>query len=91
MMLWNLCWPEWINIPSKIGQVATARTAARDKAVAGPGDGILINAVCPGLVDADASRPRFDDMSEAQSPSHAAEPIVDLCSHQPVHRLSRAL
>ena len=23
-------WPDWINVPSKIGQVATARIAARD-------------------------------------------------------------
>lgn len=71
-------WPDWINIPSKIGQVATARVAARDMARARSGDGILINAVCPGLVDTEASRPWFDDMSKAQSPSQAAKPIVDL-------------
>ena len=74
----ELGWPEWINIPSKIGQVATARIAARDMARARSGDGILINAVCPGLVDTQASRPWFDDMSRAQSPSEAAQPIVDL-------------
>ncbi|MDJ0993336.1 MAG: SDR family NAD(P)-dependent oxidoreductase [Dinoroseobacter sp.] len=71
-------WPEWINIPSKVGQVATARIAARDIARARPDDGILINAACPGLIDTDASRPWFDDMSQAQSPLQAARPIVDL-------------
>lgn len=71
-------WPEWINIPSKIGQVATARIAARDIAAARPDDGILVNAVCPGLIDTAASRPWFDDMSRAQTPDQAASPIVDL-------------
>ncbi len=71
-------WPEWINVPSKIGQVATARIAARDMARARPDDGILINAVCPGLMDTAASRPWFDDMSGAQSPEEAASPIVKL-------------
>ena len=71
-------WPEWINIPSKIGQVATARIAARDIAATRPDDGILVNAVCPGLIDTAASRPWFDDMSGAQTPDRAASPIVDL-------------
>ena len=71
-------WPEWINIPSKIGQVATARIAARDMARARPEDDIRINAVCPGLIDTAASRPWFDDMSSAQSPDEAAAPICDL-------------
>lgn len=71
-------WPAWINIPSKIGQVATASIAARDIAAARPDDGILVNAVCPGLIDPAASRPWFDDMSGAQTPDQAASPIVDL-------------
>jgi len=49
-------WPDWINIPSKIGQVAASKIFAR----IGEGDfrrrGILVNAVCPGLVDTEASR-----------------------------------
>ena len=71
-------WPEWINVPSKIGQVATARIAARDLARARPFDGILVNAVCPGRMDTAASRPWFDDMSGALAPDEAAKPIVDL-------------
>ncbi|MEM8972772.1 MAG: SDR family NAD(P)-dependent oxidoreductase [Pseudomonadota bacterium] len=66
-------WPEWINIPSKIGQVATARIAARNAPI-----GNLINAVCPGLMDTAASRPWFDDMSGALSTDEAAVSIVDL-------------
>ena len=71
-------WPEWINTPSKVGQVATARIAARDMARDRPGDGILVNAVCPGLMDTAASRPWFDDMSGALTPDQAAAPIVDI-------------
>ncbi|MBD0864694.1 MAG: SDR family NAD(P)-dependent oxidoreductase [Rhodobacteraceae bacterium] len=69
----GISWPDWINIPSKIGQVATARIAARDAP-----KGMLINAVCPGLMDTEASRPWFDDMSGALSTDDAAVPIVDL-------------
>lgn len=71
-------WPDWINIPSKIGQVATARVAARTIRETRPDDDILIDAVCPGLIDTAASRPWFDDMSKAQSPDQAARAIVDL-------------
>ena len=74
-------WPEWINIPSKIGQVATARIAARN--MAKQDDTILINAACPGLMDTAASRPWFDDMSGALSPDEAAKPIVDLLLSPP--------
>lgn len=41
---------------------------------------ILINAVCPGLVDTDASRPWFSDMSKAQSPDQAATDVVWLAT-----------
>ncbi len=71
-------WPDWINVPSKIGQVASARVAARDIAAARPDAGILINAACPGLLDTDASRPWFDDMSNAMQPAEAAPHIVEL-------------
>ena len=71
-------WPEWINIPSKIGQVATARVAARLIRESRPHEGILINAVCPGLIDTEASRPWFDDMSNAQTPDEAAPTVLDL-------------
>jgi NAD(P)-dependent dehydrogenase (short-subunit alcohol dehydrogenase family) len=69
-------WPDWINIPSKVGQVAAVRVVARDLAAAGTD--VFAAAVCPGLVDTDASRPWFDDMSEAQSPDAAAAHLVRL-------------
>ncbi len=68
-------WPDWINTPSKVGQVAATMIAARQIAEIRPGARILINAVCPGLIDTAASRPWFDDMSSAQTPDAAA---VDL-------------
>jgi carbonyl reductase 1 len=65
-------WPDWINIPSKVGQVAAVRVLARERRALDAGDGTLIAAVCPGLVDTAASRPWFDDMSAAQTPAQAA-------------------
>jgi carbonyl reductase 1 len=41
------------------------------------------NAVCPGMVDTDASRPWFDDMSSAQSPAQAAGDVVWLATLPP--------
>ncbi len=65
-------WPEWINIPSKIGQVAAVRVLARERHAADAIDGTLVAAICPGLVDTIASRPWFEDMSAAQTPAEAA-------------------
>jgi NAD(P)-dependent dehydrogenase (short-subunit alcohol dehydrogenase family) len=65
-------WPEWINIPSKVGQVAAVRVLARERRAADAQDGTLIAAICPGLVDTDASQPWFEDTSAAQTPAEAA-------------------
>lgn len=73
-------WPDWINVPSKIGQVASVRLLARRPEAEFRRRGILINAVCPGLVDTEASRPWFDDMSSAVSPDEAAKDIVWLAT-----------
>jgi NAD(P)-dependent dehydrogenase (short-subunit alcohol dehydrogenase family) len=73
-------WPEWINIPSKVGQVAAVRIYARDQREQASRDGQLIVAACPGLVDTRASRPWFADMSQAQSPEAAAVDIVKLAT-----------
>src|SRR5215208_7187334 len=62
-------WPEWINVPSKVGQVAAVRVLASERRTA---DGTLVAAICPGLVDTEASRPWFEDMTEAQTPAEAA-------------------
>jgi carbonyl reductase 1 len=71
-------WPDWINIPSKIGQVAAVRVLARERRAVDARDGNLIAAVCPGLVDTAASRPWFEDMSGAQTPVEAAEALLRL-------------
>lgn len=73
-------WPEWINIPSKIGQVAAMKVMARLMKDEAERRDILINAVCPGLVDTAASRPWFADMSAAQSPDQAAVDVVWLAT-----------
>jgi carbonyl reductase 1 len=71
-------WPDWINIPSKVGQVAAVRVLARQRRDTDARAGTLVAAVCPGLVDTDASRPWFDDMSSGQSPAEAAEELLRL-------------
>jgi NAD(P)-dependent dehydrogenase (short-subunit alcohol dehydrogenase family) len=71
-------WPTWINIPSKVAQVAAVRAVAAERRDADLADGTLVAAVCPGLIDTDASRPWFDDMSAAQTPAQAAEALLDL-------------
>jgi NAD(P)-dependent dehydrogenase (short-subunit alcohol dehydrogenase family) len=71
-------WPEWINIPSKVGQVAAMRVLAARRRSADAADGTLVAAVCPGLVDTDASRPWFEDMSLAQTPEEAAVALLRL-------------
>jgi carbonyl reductase 1 len=71
-------WPAWLNVPSKVAQVAAVRAAAAQRREEDLANGRLIAAVCPGLVDTRASRPWFKDFSEARTPAESAVPIVDL-------------
>jgi carbonyl reductase 1 len=71
-------WPEWLNIPSKVAQVASVRVVAAQRRIADLADGTLVAAVCPGLIDTGASRPWFTDMSGAQTPAQAATAVLDL-------------
>ena len=68
----------WLNIPSKVAQVAAIRALARERRAADLSHNRLLMALCPGLIDTDASRPWFDDMSSAQTPSQAAAWPVEL-------------
>jgi NAD(P)-dependent dehydrogenase (short-subunit alcohol dehydrogenase family) len=68
----------WLNIPSKVAQVAAVRAFARTRRDADLAEDKLIMALCPGLIDTDASRPWFADMSDAQTPAEAAAWPVDL-------------
>lgn len=76
-------WQQWINIPSKVAQVASTKIMARLMKAEASRRGILIDAVCPGLVDTEASRPWFDDMSSAQSPAQAARDVIWLATLPP--------
>jgi carbonyl reductase 1 len=71
-------WPRWINVPSKVAQVAAVRAVAAQRQAADLAQGTLVAAVCPGLVDTRASRPWFDDYSRAQTPEQAARAVLDL-------------
>jgi NAD(P)-dependent dehydrogenase (short-subunit alcohol dehydrogenase family) len=71
-------WPTWLNVPSKVAQVAAVRAVAASRRDRDLADGTLIAAVCPGLVDTRASRPWFADFSKALTPAQAARPLVDL-------------
>ena len=68
----------WLNIPSKVAQVAAVRAVARERRAADLAEGRLVAALCPGLIDTDASRPWFADMSQAQTPAEAAAWPVEL-------------
>jgi NAD(P)-dependent dehydrogenase (short-subunit alcohol dehydrogenase family) len=68
----------WLNIPSKVLQVAAVRAAARERRAADLAENKLVMALCPGLIDTDASRPWFEDMSRAHTPAQAASWPVEL-------------
>jgi NAD(P)-dependent dehydrogenase (short-subunit alcohol dehydrogenase family) len=69
-------WPAWINIPSKIGQVAAVRVLAAERRSDDLRRGVLIAAISPGLIDTGASR-SWLDMTGAARPEEIAEPLVD--------------
>ncbi|MEU8869442.1 SDR family NAD(P)-dependent oxidoreductase [Streptomyces umbrinus] len=71
-------WPRWLNVPSKVAQVAAVRAVAAERRTRDLADGTLVAAVCPGMVDTATSRPWFSDYSQAQSPARAAEAVLDL-------------
>ncbi|MEU1442964.1 SDR family NAD(P)-dependent oxidoreductase [Streptomyces mirabilis] len=71
-------WPRWLNVPSKVAQVAAVRAVAAERRERDLADGTLIASVCPGMVDTATSRPWFSDFSQAQTPSEAARAVLDL-------------
>ncbi|GAA3440354.1 SDR family NAD(P)-dependent oxidoreductase [Kutzneria kofuensis] len=77
-------WPEWINIPSKVAQVAAMKAVARERREQDLAEDRLIAAVCPGLVDTPTSRPWFDDFSRAKTPTRAARDVLDFVLASPV-------
>ncbi|MFD5583621.1 SDR family NAD(P)-dependent oxidoreductase [Streptomyces sp. NPDC127063] len=71
-------WPLWLNVPSKVAQVAAVRAVAAERRAHDLAAGTLIASVCPGMVDTATSRPWFRDYSQAQTPAQAAEAVLDL-------------
>src|SRR6187200_909557 len=65
---------------AQAGQVASMRVLARAMRAEAERRRLVIDAVCPGLVDTAASRPWFDDMSKAQTPAAAAADLVWLAT-----------
>ncbi len=77
-------WPEWVNIPSKVGQVAVTRAFAKAYA-RDPSRtlGVLINAACPGLTLTDATRDIMETRFKgrpAQTPDEAAQGLLWLAT-----------
>ncbi|ADI03385.1 short-chain dehydrogenase/reductase SDR [Streptomyces bingchenggensis BCW-1] len=71
-------WPRWLNVPSKVAQVAAVRAVAATRRERDLATDTLIASVCPGMVDTATSRPWFSDYSQAQPPSQAAGAVLDL-------------
>lgn len=70
-------WPAFVNIPSKIAQVAAVRTLAAQRRPADIADGTLVAAFCPGMINTPTSG-AFWDVSNAPTPDQAAVPLLDL-------------
>ena len=73
-------WPAWVNIPSKVGQVAVTRAFAKQYARREERPpGVLVNAACPGLTLTDATRDLMDTVFKgrpAQTPEEAARDLL---------------
>jgi NAD(P)-dependent dehydrogenase (short-subunit alcohol dehydrogenase family) len=70
-------WPGFVNIPSKIGQVAAVRALAARRRAQDERRGILIAAACPGMINTPTSA-LWWDVSGAPSPDEAAVALLDL-------------
>ncbi|MGK3201409.1 SDR family NAD(P)-dependent oxidoreductase [Amycolatopsis sp. MEPSY49] len=70
-------WPGFVNIPSKIGQVAAVRTLAAERRDDDLARGILLAAVCPGMMNTPTSA-LWWDVSTAPSPAEAADALLEL-------------
>ncbi|MGW1072041.1 SDR family NAD(P)-dependent oxidoreductase [Streptomyces sp. NPDC002537] len=77
-------WPRWLNVPSKVAQVAAVRAVAAERRERDLAEGTLVAAVCPGMVDTATSRPWFGDYGQARSPAEAARAVLDLVFGTPV-------
>ena len=70
-------WPGFINIPSKIAQVAAVRALAARRRSEDARRGILLAAVCPGMINTPTSA-LWWDVGDAPTPAQAAVSLLDL-------------
>ncbi|WP_460722999.1 SDR family NAD(P)-dependent oxidoreductase [Nocardia heshunensis] len=70
-------WPGFVNIPSKIAQVAAVRTLAAQRRDTDLARGILLAAVCPGMINTPTSA-LWWNVADAPTPAHAATALLDL-------------
>lgn len=77
-------WPGFINIPSKVGQVAAVRALAAQRRDTDPEQDILLAAVCPGMMNT-ATSSVWWNVDDAQTPAQAATAVLDLI-FEPVNR-----
>ncbi|GAA3796100.1 SDR family NAD(P)-dependent oxidoreductase [Amycolatopsis tucumanensis] len=70
-------WPGFVNIPSKIAQVAAVRALATQRRDTDLARGILLAAVCPGMINTLTSA-LWWDVRDAPSPAQAATALLDL-------------
>jgi NAD(P)-dependent dehydrogenase (short-subunit alcohol dehydrogenase family) len=70
-------WPGFVNIPSKIGQVAAVRALAAQRHEYDQAHGILLTAVCPGMMNTPTSA-MWWNVSDAPTPAQAAVPLLNL-------------
>lgn len=70
-------WPGFVNIPSKIAQVAAVRALAAARRAEDAERGVLVAAVCPGMINTPTSA-LWWDVSTAPIPAQAAVPLLDL-------------
>ncbi|GAA4587694.1 NAD(P)-dependent dehydrogenase (short-subunit alcohol dehydrogenase family) [Actinoplanes octamycinicus] len=70
-------WPGFVNIPSKIAQVAAVRALADQRRQSDADRGILVAAVCPGMMNTPTSA-LWWDVSDAPTPAQAAGPLLSL-------------
>lgn len=76
-------WPGFINIPSKVAQVSAVRALAGQRREHDVQRGILLAAVCPGMMNTPTSA-QWWDVSTAPTPAHAAEALIDVAL-QPIN------
>ncbi|MFC6881900.1 MULTISPECIES: SDR family NAD(P)-dependent oxidoreductase [Actinomadura] len=70
-------WPGFVNIPSKIAQVAAVRALAERRRERDAARGVLLAAVCPGMLNTPTSA-LWWDVGDAATPAQGAVPLLDL-------------